>query len=219
MAFFEVQFPLLVARGAIAKSASRTKLITGLSGKEHASRRWTNQLREWDAARGIKDNDDFQLVRSFHVVMEGRFHQFRFRDFSDYIIREEQLDTSGGGTSFQIVKTYRADTLSKIRTIKKPASGTVDLFINNARVYLAESAALYGDTGFGESESPVSATIDYTTGIITTGSALSGADTLTIRRGEFDVPARFGSDELMVKAMVGELAWEYGEIPIREVKL
>jgi hypothetical protein len=218
--FHEISFPQAISRGATAKAMSRTKLITGLSGKEHVSRRWSNQLREWDAARGIKDNDDFELVRAFHVVMEGRFGQFRFRDFSDYIIRNQTLDISAGGTSFQIIKTYRADTLTKDRTIFKPGNGTIDLYLNGARVYLAENAALWGSEEFGGSESPVGMSIDYTTGIITTDTVLDPlTDVLTILRGEFDVPARFGSDELTVKAMVGELAWEYGEIPIKEVKL
>lgn len=221
--FYEVRFPDHIAVGAEAVVRSRTSIVPTSGAQERRNKRWSSQLREWDAARGIRYTSDLEAVRAFHIVMDGRHAGFRFKDFSDYSAADQRLDTSAGGTVFQLRKGYTAAGVTKWRTIKKPVPGTVRLTLNGEPVDLIWTGPLggfdspvFGESLFGETFGGTGS-IDHTTGLITMTEALSGSDVL-LATFEFDCPARFGSDELKVRARARGKIWEWGPIPIRELR-
>lgn len=214
--FFEMGFPERIARGAMLVLRTQTRITTAGGGAERRNKR-RRPWREWDATRGIRQTADYELVRNFRLIVGGRHGGFRMRDFSDYLIENQTIDTSAGGTTFQIVKDYTFGDYTFTRTITKPAPGSLLLELNDLPVHQQDSAPVFGETLFGEVESDITATVDYTTGIITTSSALSAVDVLTIRRCEFDVPARFASDSFEVSAHSRGKNWEYGSILIKEL--
>ncbi|MEA2174103.1 MAG: hypothetical protein QOD00_1695 [Blastocatellia bacterium] len=225
-AFEEVRFPDRISYEASSTKRSRTSVVTSEGGKEKRNRRWPTQLREWDAARGIKESNDLIEVRDFHDVMDGRCTGFRFKDFTDYQAFNEHLDTSGGGPTYQLRKAARAGSLVKWRKIIKPVAGTVELTLNGQAVQLISDGAsgsdipLFGEETFGDTEliTVPTARVDFTTGIITwLSTPHPGADDILLATFEFDVPVRFGSDEITVKP-AGPGAWSWGSIPIKEVR-
>ncbi|HWT00194.1 MAG TPA: DUF2460 domain-containing protein [Pyrinomonadaceae bacterium] len=231
--FYEIRFPLKVSRGAEVRRRSRTEIRTGRNGFQRRGKRWANQLREWDAARGIQSPEDLRLVMEFQDCMDGAHAAFRFQDFSDYEAADEQLDTSAGGSVFQLRKASRVlddegnVVVTKWRQIIKPVVGTLTLALNGLSVQLVSvssgfNAPLFGEALFGEGESydtPL-ATCDYTTGLVTllNPAGLTEEDEL-LASFQFDVPACFGSDEISARFDVENDMWEWGSILIQEVRL
>jgi hypothetical protein len=224
--FEEVRFPDKISYEASGTMRFRTSVVTSEGGQERRNRRWPTQLREWDAARGIKDTADLKMLREFHDVMDGRFTGFRFKDFTNYQAIDEPLDTSAGGPTYQLRMASRADGLVKYRKITKPVAGTVELNLNGQSVqFLSDGASgsdlpLFGEETFGDSElvSVPTATVDFTTGLITwLSSSHPGSFDILLATFEFDVPVRFGSDAITVKP-AGPGSWSWGSIPIKELR-
>lgn len=225
--FHEVRFPESVSSGAQAVVRSKTAVFTTGGGRERRSRRWSNQLRVWDVTRGIKYTSDLEVVRAFHIVMDGSHAGFRFKDFSDHTATDQLVDTSGGGSTFQLRRGYTAGDVTKWRKITKPVPGTTVLTLNGEIVVVLEDgqsieewSPLFGEVEFGfNPETAPRFALDTTTGLLTSviPGTLSGADTLYASY-EFDVPARFGSDEFKVRAKARGKIWEYEPILIRELR-
>lgn len=223
--FHEIRFPSKIARGAEVVNRSRTSVHSSGGGQERRNKRWSSQLRIFDATRGITSTSDLEAVRAFHIVMDGRHAGFRFQDFSDYTATAQLVDTSAGGTSFQLRKGYVAGEVTKWRTITKPVRGTVSLTLNGANVVVLEEGQTidgqfpdFGQTEFGfNPEIDTHFTVDHTTGIITPSQALIAEDVL-LASFEFDVPVRFGSDDFRVRAHSRGRNWEYGQILINETR-
>jgi hypothetical protein len=223
--FFEIRFPVRVARGASVKVRSKTQVSTTGGGQERRGRRWSNPLREWDAARGIRGEADLEEVRAFQIVMGGRHAGFRFHDFSDYKAVRQLIDTSGDGP-FQLRKGYTAGSVTKWRPLTKPVPRTTWLELNGEiavclddGMTIEEWSALWGEVPFGfNPDTAPRFSLDTTTGLLTpVGFTVTGADVL-IASLEFDVPARFGSDEFEVRAHSRGKNWEYMGLPVRELR-
>lgn len=223
--FYEVSFPSRIARGAEAIVRSRTSVHSAGGGQEHRAKRWSFPLREFDASRGIRNNADLELVRAFHVVMGGRHAGFRFRDFSDCTLVSQPLDTSAGGTGFQLRKGYTAGDVTRWRAITKPVAGTLLLYLNgdyvaviNTGQTIADWVPVFGETPFGfNPEAQSYFTLDPTTGALTSSEELA-EDAELIATCDFEVKARFGSDEFRVRALSRGRNWEYGQILIKETR-
>ena len=193
MAFLETpRFPTDISYGSRGGPGYNTEVIRVDSGHEKRLARWTYPLHEFDVVYGIKDEDEiYDLMEFFHAV-SGRLHGFRFKDYADYKSTDDMSNavsdtdqTLGTGdastTTFQLIKTYTAGSLSKVRNITKPVSGTVVVSLD--------------DVGQGSGWS-----VDTTTGIVTFTSA-PGAGVVVKAGFEFDIPMRFDTDRL-------ELSWE-----------
>ncbi len=111
----------------------------------------------------------------------------------------QTLGTGNGSlTTFQLVKNYTSGAYSYSREIKKPVSGTVKIYLN---------AVLQG-SGYS---------VDYTTGVVTF-TAAPGAGVIVSSDFDFDVPVRFDTDTLSVRADgPGFFVWD--SIPIVEIRL
>jgi len=117
------------------------------------------------------------LVISAFNACQGSAVGFRFKDWADYSVTAEPIGDTPGANSdpVQLFKSYTFGGTTITRPIKKPVNGTVTVYQN-----------AIAKTG----------TLDTTTGIFTPSTAWTASLPLTWT-GQFDVPVRFSSDELM----------------------
>lgn len=123
--------------------------------------------------RNLQPVDHAEVIDAFNACMGG-VHSFRLKDWADFEADDVALPTlaTGASQALQLYKPYTFGSETVYRPIRKPVSGTVSLTANNV---------------------PISASIDYTTGIATFTASIGS----TIRwTGEFDVPVMFEDDEL-----------------------
>jgi uncharacterized protein (TIGR02217 family) len=123
--------------------------------------------------RNLHPEDHEEVVSAFNACMGG-VYGFRLKDWQDFEATNELLPAAGTGSpqSVQLVKSYTFGSQTIARPIRKPVNGTVSLTANG---------------------SPIAATVDYTTGMVT----YTAANGSVIRwSGEFDVPVIFEDDEL-----------------------
>lgn len=197
--FHEVQFPPKVAYGASGGAEFNTSITTTFSGFEQRNVNWQKARGRWDVSTGIKTKTDMDILQAFFRARFGKAYGFRFKDWSDYQAVGQTLGTGNGTqTVFQLTKAYTSGAYSYSRDIKKPVTGTVKIYLN---------AVLQG-AGFS---------VDLTTGIITF-SAAPGAGVIVSADFDFDVPVRFDTDTLAVRADgPGIFVWD--AIPIVEIRL
>ena len=117
------------------------------------------------------------LVISAFNACQGAARGFRFKDWADYSVTAESIGNTPGANSnpVQLYKSYTFGGTTVSRPIKKPVSGSVTVYSN------------------GVSKA---GTLDATTGLFTPTTAWTAAQALTWT-GQFDVPVRFSSDELI----------------------
>lgn len=189
--FREVQFPSDISYGSKGGSKFSTTVFTSSSGREQRNVNWSISRGEWDVTYGVKSLSQMQTLITFFMAMQGRAYAFRFKDWADFQITNQQIAV-GNGTQlqFQIVKTYTTvDMISSnpytfTRNIVKPVPGTLSqgILVNSVLVPVTNY------------------TIDYTLGMITfiAGQAPANGALIVIPYLEFDLPARFDTDALDV---------------------
>ncbi len=197
--FHDIAFPMRIAFGASGGPERRTEIVTLGSGREARNGRWAHARRRFDVGQGIRGFDDLDEVVAFFEERRGRLHGFRFRDRTDCKSCKpgrvpsafDQLLGRGDGvaTDFQLVKAY--GTLAPYRrTIRLPLAGSL-------------LVAVAGE------ELPAGAySVDGLTGLVRLSIAPPG-DALVTAGFQFDIPARFDSDQLTVNLA----AFDAGEIP------
>lgn len=135
MAFHEVRFPAGISLGATGGPERRTEIVVLGSGAEERNSRWADSKRSYNAGYGIKRVDDLHAVIAFFEERRGRFHGFRWKDWSDFksaapnatVTALDQAIGTGNGVNatFQLVKTYGSAFAPWRREIKKPIAGSV----------------------------------------------------------------------------------------------
>ena len=206
-AFHDVSFPLRLAFGASGGPVRVTHITPLASGAEQRNSPHAHSKRRYNAAAGIKSHADLQSLTAFFEARHGQLYAFRFQDPVDYQScqigetpsGQNQIIGYGDGTKteFQLCKTYEDSAGLYRRKITKPKAQTVLLAIDGTAVEKPRAVAdsLTGRVTF-ETPPPLDA-------IITAGF-------------EFDVPVRFGADnlELSLEAFgAGELT----HVPLVEV--
>lgn len=210
--FVELRFPTDVAFGSSGGPERSTEIVTLGSGREHRNQKWANSRRRYDAGYGVKDLDALHRVIDFFEARRGPLIGFRFRDPLDWkscaplktpSAADQFLGTGDGTTTdYQLVKNYGAGDQVYRREIRKPVSGSLTVAVDNI--------TLQEGTDF---------TVDHSTGVVSfsngsipaTGASVSAAF-------EFDVPVRFGSDQLSV-SLAAFTAGEVPSIPLLEIVL
>ena len=198
-AFHEVQFPPKIAYGASGGAEFNTSITTTFAGFEQRNINWQKARGRWDVSTGLKSKTDMDVLQAFFHARFGKAYGFRFKDWSDYQGVGQTLGTGNGSlTAFQLMKNYTSGAYGYSREIKKPVSGTVKIYLNS----VLQSAGV---------------SVDYTTGVVTF-SVAPGAGVLVSADFEFDVPARFDTDTLTIRAEgPGFFVWD--AIPIVEIRL
>jgi uncharacterized protein (TIGR02217 family) len=128
--------------------------------------------------RALKEEDHQAVIAAFNACMGG-LNSFRFKDWSDFEVANEVLPVLGTGAAqqVQLTKTYTFGSTTVVRPIRKPVSGTVVMTAN---------------------DSPLAATVDYSTGIATFTATASAVLRWS---GEFDIPMMFRDDALPLQAI------------------
>jgi uncharacterized protein (TIGR02217 family) len=208
MTFHEVRFPSAIAFGSSGGPSRKTEIVALGSGYEERNAVWANSSRRYDVGYGVRSLDDMHAVVEFFEARLGRLYGFRFKDFSDFkscppnstALPGDQLLGLGNATAtaFPLVKTYSSGSASWLRAIAKPVAGSV-------RVAL------------GGAEQTSGWSVDTTTGIVTFDDA-PGHDVAITAGYEFDVPARFDTDSLVIN-LDSFRAGEIPSVPIVEIRL
>lgn len=196
--FHEVQFPPKIAYGASGGAEFNTSVTSTFAGFEQRNINWQKARGRWDVSTGLKNKADMDALQAFFRARFGKAYGFRFKDWTDYQAVGQNIGTGNGTlTAFQLTKTYTSGGNSYVREIKKPVTGTVKIYLN----------AVLQMSGY---------TVDHTTGVVTF-SAAPGAGVVVSSDFDFDVPVRFDTDLLSVRAD-GPGIYVWDAIPIVELR-
>lgn len=205
MTFHEVQFPPAISYGSSGGPQFKTTVLELSSGYEKRNIDWSLVRAAYDVSQGIKTKEDMDVLRAFFYARRGRAYGFRFKDWGDFELAQQEIGATDGSTAaFQIYKTYSSSGTDFDRVITKPVDGTVRVWVNSVEI----------DEGSGNGEFEV----DLTTGIITLGSTHVATSTYPVEvECEFDVPVRFDTDHLDASHDFYNVeSWE--SIPLVEVR-
>lgn len=181
MTFAEIQFPSDISYGATGGPVYSTDVVTMFSGHEQRNSNWKNSRGKYNIATGVKTEEQWQALIAFFRARKGKAIGFRFKDWSDYKAKNQQIGIGDSETTeFQLVKNYSSGNTIITREIKKPVAGTVKVH---------KSGNLRGTTA--------DYSIDYTTGIVIFAEPPEARVIITADF-EFDVPVRFDTDELQL---------------------
>lgn len=193
------RFPTHVSIGSGGGPQFKTFTFAGHSAIESIQPSWTDSKARYEINEDIRDKDDFDTIRAFFYAARGRATGFRFKDWADFTGTDEPIGTGDGTTRvFKLYKTYGTGPHAYTRRIFKPVSGTVTTKVNGVTV---------------------ASTVDTTTGTVTFSVPNTPANGHAITASyEFDVPVRFGTDELNASYTDFELQTWSG-ISLVEIKL
>ncbi len=204
MAFDDVRFPVAISRGATGGPERRTEIVTLASGHEERNSRWADSRRRYNAGFGVKSLNGLHEVLAFFEERRGRLHGFRWKDHADFkscppqdqvTMLDQQIGVGDGlATAFQLAKRYGSGLREYWRTISKPVSGTVVVAVDGIAA---------------------AATVDVQTGLVTFAAA-PAVDAEITAGFEFDVPARFDTDQLKIN-LTGFSAGDIPDIPVVEL--
>lgn len=199
MSFEEVQFPSDISYGATGGPMFLTDVVSTVSGHEQRNSKWSQARAKYNVASGVKTETQWQALISFFRARRGKAVGFRFKDWSDYKAESVQIGVGDDSTTeFQLVKIYSSGSVAVSRTITKPVSGTVDIYVDS----VLQSSGV---------------SVDTTTGVVTFSSAPATDEVITAEF-EFDVPVRFDTDEMAV-SMDSFDAGNWSSIPLIEVRI
>jgi uncharacterized protein (TIGR02217 family) len=205
MSFHDVRFPTVIGQGAQGGPVFNTLVATCASGDEVRTQRWARDRGRWNVASGLRTRTDFQVLQAFFRARRGRAFAFRFKDFSDFEMPRQQIGTTNGTlATYQIFKRYTSGSQTQDRTITKPVANTVKCWVDNVERTLGPGATQFQ--------------VNLLTGVITIGSSLAATTGKAVEvECEFDVPARFDSDEMgLTLEAFHRGVW--ADIPVVEVR-
>lgn len=176
-AFSNTRFPDHLSLGAMGGPVFTTDICTTASGHEQRNVSWMHPRNRYVIATSVTTEEDFNSIITFFRLHKGRAIGFRFKDWTDYSVKNQLIGMSDPcKQKYQLIKSYALGNQSDLRMITKPVLGSVRITVGG-RKYEHE--------------------VDYDTGFITFKSPLPIA--LEIRADfEFDVPVRFDTDELRI---------------------
>lgn len=199
MGFVEVQFPTDISYGSSGGPEYATDIVMSQSGHEQRNITWSQARARYNVAHGVKTKAQLEALVAFFRARKGRAYGFRFKDWTDFTATAQSIGTGDGvATQFQLKKTYSSGSASEARAIRKPVSGTV-------QIYKAEILQTSG------------VTVASSTGVVTFAAAPTSGQAITATC-EFDVPVRFDTDRLSATLEAyGIHSWL--DIPLIEVRV
>lgn len=193
MAFREKRFPPAISFGAQGGLMWQTVIAENAGGYEYRDGLLVQPRGRWEVAHAARTPDKYEPLQAFFNIMRGRLHGFRFRDWSDYTVdAAESALVTIDGTHAQLAKRYTFDGETFDRKLVKVVSGS-----------------FAGTGGSGLS-------LDYNTGILTYSSAPSAFTC------QFDVPARFDTDEMrgeIIDRSGADFIMGWSSIPIIAIRV
>jgi uncharacterized protein (TIGR02217 family) len=194
----EVRFPPDISYGAVGGPGWSTTVVTTVSGHERRNANWSEARGRWNVAHGLKRREQVAELIAFFRARRGRAFGFRFKDWTDYQALAQTLGTGDGTTmSFQLAKHYASGGEVVTRTLAKPVAGTVKVYRDG----------IEATSGWS---------VDVTTGLVTFATA-PAAGVIVTADLDFDVPARFDTDQMEITIETFELG-SWGQIPVVEIR-
>lgn len=177
--FIEQQFPTDISYGSRGGPGFSTAIVTSKNGQEKRNINWSQARARYDVSYGIRSQTQLDSLLAFFNACQGRARGFRYKDWTDYSLTGQVIDTGTGlQTAFQIIKTYTLGSTTFTRTITKPIASTLSVYVDGVLQV----------SGY---------TLDSATGIITFDAAPDLDDPISVTC-EFDVPVRFDMDQLEI---------------------
>jgi len=204
--FVEERFPDCISFGSSGGPGFMTNVVEFDSGVVAVSPEWTAVRASYSVTFETATPDEISLVEDFFYIAKGRAIGFRFKDWNDYQIVDQNVGLGDGITNaFQVFKRYQSGGTVYDRTITKllrvssngdPMQITVDSVLQtiDTDVYVNESLGILSF----EVPPPAGAIVK-------------------IVYGEYDVPVRFDTDSLDVS--FDEFRQLSLEVPLIEVKI
>lgn len=173
-----------------------TDVITTTNGNEQRNINWLKSRNYYELSTAINNPKDIETIITFFRLHRGKAQAFRFRDWTDYKVTDQILNSHGNGLNqYQLIKTYQLNKDTDVRLINKPVPNTIKITINGNEC-----------RGF---------TSNYDNGIITLLDKIP--KNAVIRANfEFDVWVRFDTDDLKISSLSN--ADSNVRIPLIEVK-
>ena len=198
-AFHEVQFPPDISYGVTGGPEYSTDVVITGSGYEQRNINWSQARCKYQAAHGVKNENQMKRLLAFFRARRGKAYGFRFKDWLDYTGTGEIIGVGDGiTTDFQLIKTYTDDAgYTEVRKIRKPVAGTVKVYMDNVR--------------------QTTLSVNVTTGVITFTTAPSQGAVITADY-EFDVPVRFDTDHCPQSIKEWDI-YSWDNIPLIEIRI
>jgi uncharacterized protein (TIGR02217 family) len=196
MAFHEVQFPSDISSGGPEYS---TDVVITAGGHEQRNVNWSAARAKYNVAHGVKTQAQLEALIAFFRARKGKAYGFRFKDWTDYEAAAQTIGVGDGSTTaFQLVRNYISGGVSEARSIAKPVSGSVSIYLDVVQQLSGWS-------------------IDDASGLVTFSSAPSSGVVVTADF-QFDVPVRFDTDQLSARLEdYGVNSWN--DISLVEVRI
>lgn len=179
--FIEEQFPPKISYGSSGGPGFKTSLFYTDSGRVSGISHWDSIKAIYDVNLDFVDSVGLAAVQNHFYMMRGRAIGFRFKDWSDYKVSNQNFFVGDGvATTFQFFKRYRSAQYRYDRVIKKLVSG---------------SLGVVTVSGVTKTEG-VDFTVDYNTGVFTFNAAPAKGTVGRVAYVEYDVPCRYDIDYL-----------------------
>ena len=187
-----IDSPLLLDRVAYGFMVSRIFVVTQVqlfSGKDKRNAETTRPRHRCEAPYSNIQADHHALVVDAFNACLGPVHSFRFFDRMDYLLDDVIIGTADGGTDqeIQLIKPHAFGGQTTDRIITKPVDSAVDYQRGEEVLGAAPAYIITADN------TPISFSIDYTTGIMTLTETL---DEVIRATGWFDIPVHFEHAQL-----------------------
>ena len=192
--FHDVSFPLHLAFGSRGGPVRPVGIVQLTNGAEVRNAKTRHSRRQYNAVAGLKTESQAIELLQFFESRNGPLYGFRFRDPLDNQAESELGVGDGTQKTFALIKSYGDDPYVYVRRITKPVTGTVRVFVD-------------------EIETAVS--VDHNLGLIEFATPpILGA--VVSASFEFDVPVRFGSEQLDI-ALDDFGSTQIQDIPLIEI--
>ena len=203
--FVEERFPDCISFGSDGGPGFKTNVVEFDSGIVSVNEEWDSLRARYTATFETATPDDIRLVEDFFYVCKGRAIGFRFKDWLDYQIIDQNVGVGDGvTTTFQIFKRYQSGNTIYDRIIKKPlevSSTGDDMQVTVDGVLQTMNGGVYVNESLGT----LSFNVPPPPGAI-----------VKIVYGEFDVPVRFDTDSLDIS--FDEFRQLSLEVPLIEIQ-
>ncbi len=199
MAFIETRFPADISYGSAGGPEYSTDIVVTQGGFEQRNINWSQSRARYNVAYGVRTQSQLDTLIGFFRARKGRADGFRFKDWADYRAAAQNIGTgNGAATQFQLVKTYSSGSVTESRTITKPVSGTLKIYLNG----ILQSGSIFS--------------VNSANGLLTFTTA-PASDVAITADFEFDVPVRFDTDRLSA-ALENYGISSLNDIPLIEVR-
>ncbi len=196
--------------GVVGSRSFKTEIINNGALDEQRNGTTWRALGRWQLGERMLLDDDEKNIKeveyllSFHEARKGSKQGFRFKDWSDYQVKNQLLGTSEGvTTTFQLKKSYQVGSVSYIRPILKPVENTVKVYLDDLET--------------------IAFSVNYSNGLLTLDTIPTVGTKITCDF-EFDVPVTFDRDKIdwtleAARTETGDTLHKLGTVFVVEMRI